>query len=55
MAHLEKQAANPAGGRADAPRGLGQAVLLALDKDAQRRPPTATAYANLVGAAASGR
>jgi eukaryotic-like serine/threonine-protein kinase len=55
MAHLEKQAANPAAGRADAPRGLGQAVLLALDKDARRRPPTTTAYANLVGAAVSGR
>ena len=55
MAHLEGQAANPAAGRADAARGLGRAVLLALDKDARRRPPTATAYANLVGAAASGR
>ena len=55
MAHLEKQAADPAAGRGDAPRGLGQAVLLALDKDPRRRPPTATAYANLVGAAAGDR
>ena len=39
-------------GRPDASRGLGRAVLLALDKDPRRRPPTATAFANLVGAAA---
>jgi len=55
MAHLEKQPADPAARRGDAPRGLGQAVLLALDKDPRRRPPTATAFANLVGAAAGGR
>jgi eukaryotic-like serine/threonine-protein kinase len=55
MAHLEKRPADPAAGRADAPRGLGPAVLLALEKEPRRRPPTATAYANLVGAAAGGR
>jgi serine/threonine-protein kinase len=52
MAHLEKQPPDPVAGRPDAPRGLGQAVLLALDKDPRRRPPTATAFANLVIAAA---
>jgi serine/threonine protein kinase len=55
MAHLEKQAPDPTGVRRDASRGLGRAVLLALAKDPRRRPPTATAYANLVSAAASGR
>jgi serine/threonine protein kinase len=55
MAHLEKEPADPAAGRPDVPPGLGRAVLLALAKDPQRRPPTATAFANLVSAAASGR
>jgi eukaryotic-like serine/threonine-protein kinase len=53
MAHLEKEPADPVADRPDAPRGLGKPVLLALDKDPRRRPPTATAFANLVGAAAS--
>jgi hypothetical protein len=30
-------------------------VQLALEKDPRRRPPTATAFANLVSAAAAGR
>jgi serine/threonine-protein kinase len=55
MAHLEKTPHDPAADRRDTPRGLGSAVLLALDKDARRRPPTATAFANIVGAAAGGR
>ena len=42
-------------GRPDAQRSLGQAVQLALEKDPRRRPPTATAFANLVSAAAAGR
>ena len=52
MAHLEEEPADPAGGRSDATRNLGRGVLLALAKDPRRRPPTATAYANLVGASA---
>ena len=55
MAHLEKQPPDPTTGRPDAPRSLGQAVQLALEKDPRRRPPTATAFANLVSAAAAGR
>jgi len=55
MAHLEKQPPDPTAGRPDAPRSLGQAVQLALEKDPRRRPPTATAFANLVSAAAAGR
>jgi serine/threonine protein kinase len=55
MAHLEEEPPDPVAGRSDAPRGLGTAVLLALAKDPRRRPPTATAFANMVSAAASGR
>jgi serine/threonine-protein kinase len=55
MAHLEKQPPDPTAGRPDAPRSLGQAVQLTLEKDPRRRPPTATAFANLVSAAAAGR
>ena len=55
MAHLEKQPPDPTAVRPDAPRSLGQAVQLALEKDPRRRPPTATAFANLVSAAAAGR
>ena len=55
MAHLEKQPPDPTASRPDAPRSLGQAVQLALEKDPRRRPPTATAFANLVSAAAAGR
>jgi serine/threonine-protein kinase len=55
MAHLEEEPPDPVAGRPDAPRGLGKAVLLALAKDPRRRPPTATAFANMVGAAAGGR
>jgi eukaryotic-like serine/threonine-protein kinase len=55
MAHLEKVPPDPTGRRPDAPSRLGTAVLLALDKDPKRRPPTATAFANLVNAAAGGR
>lgn len=55
MAHLEKQPPDATAGRPDAPRSLGLAVQLALEKDPRRRPPTATAFANLVSAAAAGR
>jgi serine/threonine-protein kinase len=52
MAHLEQAPGDPCAGRDDAPAGLGRAVRLALEKDPARRPPTATAYANMVAAAA---
>ena len=48
MAHLNEDPPDPAAGRVDAPPQLAAAVLIALAKDPERRPPTATAYANLL-------
>jgi serine/threonine protein kinase len=51
-AHLQDQPPDPVAKRTDAPPGLGPAVLTALAKDPAERPPTATAYAQAIRAAA---
>jgi serine/threonine protein kinase len=51
-AHLQDQPPDPVAKRTDAPPGLGPAVLTALAKDPSERPPTATAYAQAIRAAA---
>jgi serine/threonine-protein kinase len=55
MAHLQQAPADPCAARAEAPSGYGQAVVTALAKDPGARPPTATAYAQLLSAAAPAR
>jgi serine/threonine protein kinase len=52
MAHLEEEPPDPCADRDDCPDGLAWAVLRALEKDPAQRPPTATAYARIVGMAA---
>jgi serine/threonine protein kinase len=52
MAHLGDEPADPCAERDDAPADLSQAVLAALAKQPDARPPTATAYADMLIAAA---
>ncbi len=52
FAHLEEAPADPCAGRSDVPAGLGEIVNQALAKAPEERPPTATAYATLIAAAA---
>jgi serine/threonine-protein kinase len=47
-AHLQDEPPDPAGAREDVTPELSQAIRLALEKDPDKRPPTATAYARLV-------
>ncbi len=51
-AHLQDEPGDPCAGRDDAPKDLSWTILSALDKDAARRPASATAYARMVQAAA---
>lgn len=51
MAHLEDEPPDPCADRDDCPDGVAWAVLRALEKDPAQRPPTATAYARIVGMA----
>jgi hypothetical protein len=51
-AHLNVEPPDPCTDRPDAPEGLSWAILQALDKDPESRPPTATAYAHLISFAA---
>ena len=51
-AHLQDEPADPCLGRADLPDGVGWALVRALEKDADRRPETPTAYARMLQAAA---
>jgi serine/threonine protein kinase len=51
-AHLQEDAPDPCTKRADLPASLGWALTRALEKDPERRPPTATAYGHLVSVAA---
>jgi serine/threonine protein kinase len=53
-AHLQDQPPDPCAKRTDAPPELGPAILTALAKDPADRPPTATAYAQAIRAAAGG-
>jgi serine/threonine-protein kinase len=48
-AHVSVEPPDPCVGREDAPEGLSWAILQALAKDPEKRPPTATAYAHLLG------
>jgi serine/threonine protein kinase len=51
-AHLNVEPPDPCTNRPDAPDGLSWAILQALAKDPESRPPTATAYAHLISFAA---
>jgi serine/threonine-protein kinase len=51
-AHLNVQPPDPCTNRPEAPEGLPWAILQALAKDPESRPPTATAYAHLISFAA---
>jgi serine/threonine-protein kinase len=48
VAHLEDDPPDPREGRDDVTPGYAWAMLLALEKDPSRRPPTAIAYAHLL-------
>jgi serine/threonine-protein kinase len=47
-AHVNEQPTDPAVDRDDAPEGLSWVILTALSKDAEERPPTAAAFANML-------
>jgi serine/threonine protein kinase len=47
-AHLTLEPPDPCSDRPDAPDGLSWAILQALAKEPEKRPPTATAYAHLI-------
>jgi serine/threonine protein kinase len=51
LAHLEEEPPDPAVDRDDVPYALAWAVLQALAKEPERRPPSAMAYARMVAAA----
>jgi serine/threonine-protein kinase len=51
-AHLQEEPPNPCAARDDLPADVGWAVTRALEKEPDKRPPTATAYANMVRVAA---
>ena len=48
MAHLGDEPADPCADRADAPPTLSEVVLRALAKEPSERPPSATAYAEML-------
>jgi serine/threonine protein kinase len=50
--HLRDEPPDPCAERDDVPPGLGAAVMKALQKEPDARPPTATAYAHMLRAAA---
>ena len=47
-AHLNGEPPDPCANRPDAPEGLSWAIVQALAKEPDKRPPTATAYAHLL-------
>ncbi len=51
FAHLDQTPANPVADRADVPDEVAEVVQFALAKTADRRPPTATTFARLLGVA----
>jgi serine/threonine protein kinase len=51
-AHLQDPAPSPCQKRTDLSPELGEAILLALDKDPAKRPPSATEYTRLLSEAA---
>jgi eukaryotic-like serine/threonine-protein kinase len=54
-AHLNEEPRDPATLRGDVPSGLGWAILQALAKEPEKRPPTGTAFAHLLGFGSGGR
>ncbi len=48
LGHLDETPPDPCAERSDAPASLSEVVVMALEKDAPRRPPTATAYARML-------
>jgi serine/threonine protein kinase len=55
LAHLQEPPPDPCAGRDDLPSEFSWAVLQALAKEADRRPPTATAYSNMLSLATGPR
>jgi serine/threonine-protein kinase len=53
-AHLQEDPPDPSADRDDVPPDVGWAVTRALEKEPEKRPPTATAYAHMVRIAALG-
>ena len=53
-AHLHEDPADPAASNPAAPPGLAYAILQALSKEPARRPPTGTAFANLLAIGGGG-
>jgi serine/threonine-protein kinase len=53
-AHLQEDPPDPSAGRDDVPPDVGWAITRALEKEPEKRPPTATAYAHMVRIAALG-
>jgi serine/threonine protein kinase len=53
-AHLQEEPPDPLAERSDVPADVSWAVLRALEKEPEMRPPTATAYAHMVRIAAIG-
>jgi serine/threonine protein kinase len=53
-AHLQEQPPDPLAARKDVPADVSWAILRALEKEPEMRPPTATAYAHMVRIAATG-
>ena len=51
-AHLQEDPPDPLAGRSDVPADVTWAILRALEKEPEMRPPTATAYAHMVRIAA---
>jgi serine/threonine-protein kinase len=53
-AHLQEEPPDPLAARDDVPADVSWAILRALEKEPEMRPPTATAYAHMVRIAALG-
>jgi serine/threonine protein kinase len=53
-AHLQEDPPDPCAERPDVPQDVSWAILRALEKEPEKRPPTATAYAHMVRIAAGG-
>jgi hypothetical protein len=53
-AHLQEDPPDPSADRDDVPPDVGWAITRALEKEPEKRPPTATAYAHMVRIAALG-
>jgi serine/threonine protein kinase len=53
-AHLQEEPPDPLAARDDVPADVSWAILRALEKEPEMRPPTATAYAHMVRIAATG-